>query len=40
MPGQRIAARAAYSRGLRHGYYFISTTIEEHLRFHYERLGP
>ena len=26
--------------GYDHGYYFISTFIEEHLRFHAERLGP
>ena len=25
--------------GYDHGYYFISTFIEEHLRFHAERLG-
>jgi len=25
--------------GYDHGYYFISTYIEEHLRFHAERLG-
>lgn len=26
--------------GYDHGYYFISTFIEEHLNFHFERLGP
>ena len=25
--------------GYDHGYYFISTFIEEHLRFHADRLG-
>ena len=40
-PARKVACRSTFvsTTGYDHGYYFISTFIEEHLRFHAERLG-
>ncbi|MFP3758361.1 S-formylglutathione hydrolase, partial [Cupriavidus sp. SIMBA_020] len=35
--GQPLELRR--QEGYDHGYYFISTFIEDHIRFHVERLG-